>query len=93
MLKLMGISDETIEEQFGFLLRALAHGAPPHGGFAGGLDRLVMLLGGFPSIRDTIAFPKTARAICPLSNAPSTVTPVQLRELHLRVIEEKKEEK
>ena len=89
MLKLMGMSDEIIEEQFGFLLRALAHGAPPHGCFAGGMDRLIMLLGGFQSIRDTIAFPKTQRAICPLSNAPSSVTPFQLRELRLKVVEEK----
>jgi len=91
MLKLMGMSDETIEEQFGFLLRALAHGAPPHGGFAGGLDRLVMLLGGFPSIRDTIAFPKTARSACLLSGAPGPLTPTQLKELRLRLVEEKKE--
>ncbi len=83
-----GYKPDVAEERFGFLLKALGHGAPPHGGFAVGLDRLVQLLGGFDSIRDTIAFPKTQRALCPLSGAPGSVDKAQLQELHLTMIEE-----
>ena len=81
---LIGIGDEEAEERFGFLLRALRLGAPPHGGIALGLDRLVMLLGGERSIRDVIAFPKSATGGDPLTGAPAPVDDAQLRELALR---------
>jgi aspartyl-tRNA synthetase len=84
VLALLGIGEEEAAEKFGFLLDALAHGAPPHGGIALGLDRLVMLLAGAQSIRDVIAFPKTSSGGCPLTGAPDTVSARQLRELHLK---------
>jgi aspartyl-tRNA synthetase len=84
LLKVLGIGAEEAEEKFGFLLRALEYGAPPHGGIAFGLDRLMMLLTGSSSIRDVIAFPKTQKATCPLTDAPSAVERKQLTELHLR---------
>ena len=87
MFKALGFSEEEAEEQFGFLINALEHGAPPHGGIAFGLDRLVMLLCEVASIRDVIAFPKTQRATCLLTNAPSVVAKNQLRDLGLRLRE------
>ncbi len=80
----LGISDEEASDKFNFLLQALEHGAPPHGGIAFGLDRLMMILAGRDSIRDVIAFPKTQRATCMLTEAPSSVDRKQLTELHLR---------
>jgi len=85
IFKLMGISDEEAEEKFGFLLDAFKFGAPPHGGFALGLDRLIMLMTGSSSIREVIAFPKTQKAQCILTKAPSPVEAEQLNELSLRV--------
>ncbi len=81
----LGIGADEAEEKFGFLLRALEFGCPPHGGIAFGIDRLVMLMAGAESIRDVIAFPKTQTASCPLTNAPSEVSAEQLRETGIRV--------
>jgi len=85
IFSLLNIGEEEAAERFGFFLEALKFGTPPHGGIALGLDRIVALLAGEPSIRDVIAFPKTAAASDQMAGAPSTVSPRQLRELHLQV--------
>jgi aspartyl-tRNA synthetase len=85
IFKLLGISDEEAEEKFGFLLDAFKYGAPPHGGFALGLDRMIMLMSGASSIREVIAFPKTQKAQCLLTDAPSPVDNTQLNDLSIRV--------
>ncbi|VEG13210.1 aspartate--tRNA ligase [Moraxella cuniculi] len=87
----LGIGEEEANEKFSFLLNALKYGAPPHGGLALGLDRLIMLMVGASSIRDVIAFPKTKTAECPLTDAPAEVDAKQLRELGLRVREKSKD--
>ena len=85
VFRALNISAEEAEAKFGFLLQALQYGAPPHGGIAFGLDRLVTMMAGAESIRDAIAFPKTQRAQCLLTQAPNTVDELQLRELHIRL--------
>ncbi|MDY4426459.1 MAG: aspartate--tRNA ligase [Helicobacter sp.] len=90
VFELLGISQEEAQDKFSFLLEALQFGAPPHGGIAFGLDRIIMLLCKAHSIRDVIAFPKTQKATCPLTEAPSPANEEQLRELHIRVRETKK---
>jgi len=85
VFELLGIEATEARAKFGFLLDALKYGAPPHGGIAFGLDRLVMLMSGADSIREVIAFPKTQTAFCPLTEAPTAVTEQQLKDLHIRL--------
>jgi aspartyl-tRNA synthetase len=84
IFKLLGIGDEEARLRFGFFLDALEYGTPPHGGIALGLDRIIAILAGENSIRDVMAFPKTAQAVDLMAGAPSTVDPRQLRELGLK---------
>lgn len=93
VFELLGIGEEEAEEKFGFLLDALKYGAPPHGGIAFGLDRLIMLMAGAGSIRDVMAFPKTQSAACLLTNAPATISDAQLNELFLSIVPKKEESK
>jgi len=85
VFRALNIGADEAQAKFGFLLDALQYGAPPHGGIAFGLDRIVTLMAGADSIRDVIAFPKTQRAQCLLTHAPSPVDEKQLRELHIRL--------
>jgi aspartyl-tRNA synthetase len=84
VLEILGLDEAEAQARFGFFLDALAYGAPPHGGIAFGLDRIVMLMSGTSAIRDVIAFPKTQTAACLMTAAPSTVDLAQLQELSLR---------
>ena len=85
VFRMLGLSDEEADEKFGFFLKALRYGTPPHGGIAFGMDRLVMLMAGASSIRDVIAFPKTTSASDLMARSPSPVSAAQLAELRLTI--------
>ena len=85
MFAMLGMSEEDIKNRFGFFVDAFKYGAPPHGGLAFGLDRLVMLVTGTDNIKDVIAFPKVQNASCLMSEAPSPVDDIQLKELFLEI--------
>ena len=85
IFEILGLSDEDIQKKFGYFVDALQYGTPPHAGMAFGLDRLAMILGGTDNIRDVIAFPKNLAAVDPMTNAPTSVTEAQLKELGLKV--------
>ena len=87
IFEILGLSDEEIQERFGYFVDALQYGTPPHAGMAFGLDRLAMILGGTDNIRDVIAFPKNLSAVDPMTNAPTSVTPEQLKELGIKIEE------
>jgi len=89
IFKIIGLSQEEIMARFGFLLEAFQFGAPPHGGIAFGVDRLLAILLNEPSIREVIAFPKTQKGICLMTDAPSEVEARQLKELNISLIEKK----
>ncbi len=86
IFRTLGMTDEEARERFGFFLDALEYGTPPHGGIALGLDRIVMILTGAASLREVIAFPKTAKAIDLMVDAPTPVSELQLKELNLRIV-------
>ncbi len=90
IFSITGMPEEEVRRRFNFLLDAFEYGTPPHGGIAPGLDRLLMLMAGYDSIRDVIAFPKTATAVCPLTGAPAEIDEVHLRDLHLKIIPDEK---
>jgi len=90
MFKAIGLSDDDINRKFGYFVNALKFGTPPHGGIALGLDRLAMILCGCTSLRDVIAFPKSANAQCPMSEAPTPISEEQLKELHIDLRKENK---
>lgn len=92
MFQMLGFTEESAYEQFGFLLNAFKYGVPPHAGLAYGLDRLVMLMAKVDSIRDVIAFPKVKDASCLMTQSPSQASSVQLEELGLELSEEETEE-
>ena len=86
IFEVLGLSEDETRSKFGFLLDALRYGTPPHGGIAFGLDRMMMIMAGTESIRDVIAFPKTLKATCLLTDAPSKVSADQLADLSLKII-------
>ena len=92
MFQLLGLTEETIKERFGYFIEAFKYGAPPHGGLAFGLDRLVMLLGGTDNIKDVIAFPKVQNASCLMSGAPDFVEDQQLTDLSIAVTKKENRE-